>query len=282
MSGSTADGPSGPLSPGETFANSHKPDPAPSPGGEGAFATVPTLASSSVTATGATLTISGYANTGGWHYQYTSPSGGVCSSTAVTGSSTTVTLTANTSYTFAAYSDSACTTLLATAASFTTPQQPVSVSNLSESDTGTYTVGPNSAHAQEFTTGANTGGYTLSSVQLEFDAVIGASDVTVTLRARQSNGQPATTALATLSGTAATGASTFTCSTGCDLSASTSYFVYAVASGTNSAYVRFTASDTETGASGWSITNASRYQQGAWALYPGGYSLQIKVTATPK
>ena len=66
--------------------------------------------SNSLTATGAKLTIAGHS--GDWYYKYTSPSGGTCSS-AVSGASATVTLTAG-SYIFAAYSDASCTSLLAT------------------------------------------------------------------------------------------------------------------------------------------------------------------------
>ena len=240
---------------------------------------VPTLTSSNVTATGATLTIANHA--GDWYYQYTSPTGGTCSASAVTGTSTTVTLTAGTTYTFAAYSDSSCSTLVATAAAFTTQQQAVSVSNLSETSAVT-SHGLTTAIAQEFRTGANTGGYTLSSAQVHFGAVITASAVSVTIREKLSNGRPDTTVLATLSGTAANGASTFTCNTGCDLSASTSYFVYVSGTGINPAYVSLTASDTETGASGWSIANAARAQQNVWGEFPGSLAMKIKVTATPK
>ena len=79
----------------------------------------PTLTASAVTATGATLTIGDYIGSN-WYYKYTSPTQGTCSS-AQTGSSASVTtLTAGTSYTFVAYSDSSCTTLVATASRFHT------------------------------------------------------------------------------------------------------------------------------------------------------------------
>ena len=80
--------------------------------------TAVTLSAGSVTTTTATLTIAHH--TGDWHYKHTSPTGGQCSA-AQTGASAGVTdLNQNTSYTFAAYSDSNCSTLLATAAAFTT------------------------------------------------------------------------------------------------------------------------------------------------------------------
>ena len=52
-----------------------------------------------VTATTATLSIT--IHTGNWYYQYTTPTGGSCSSAAVSGTSTSLTgLATGTSYTF--------------------------------------------------------------------------------------------------------------------------------------------------------------------------------------
>ena len=84
-----------------------------------------TLTASEVTHNSAVLTIAGHSDA--WHYKYTAPDGGACSSTAVTTTSTTVSnLSGNTSYTFAAYSDSSCSTPpLATADAFLTePAKP--------------------------------------------------------------------------------------------------------------------------------------------------------------
>ena len=255
---------------------------------EFAFATVPTLASSNVTATGATLTIAGHS--GDWWYKHTTPTGGTCSASAVTGTSATLTLTANTAYTFAAYSDASCSTLLATAASFTTPAQVVSVSNLSETTSGAiFSVGGSIGdYAQEFTTGSNSGGYTLSSVTLDISTVLNATGFTLAIHDVQSSGnnvgEPATTARATLTGTAEGGQATFTCSSNCDLAASTSYFVYISAPGANAVLLSGTASNSETltpSGNGWSIADALRYEQGSWALHNSN-SLKIKVTATAK
>ena len=83
-----------------------------------AMVTAASLAASAVTASTVTLTIANY--TGNWYYKYTSPSGGVCSA-AQTGTSANLSnLTGGTSYTFAAYSDSACSTSIAVAPAFTT------------------------------------------------------------------------------------------------------------------------------------------------------------------
>ena len=193
------------------------------------FETVPSLASSNVSATGATLTIEGHS--GDWYYKYTSPSGGTCSSSAVSGTNTTVTLTPGTSYTFAAYSDSECSNLLATAAAFTTKSK-VSVSTLSAADTGTVDVGRSSnqtkSGAQGFRTGSNTGGYTLSTIDIQFRATVGSPpNLEVTLHAASGVNPNTGTTLATLSGSNPTsaGSYTYTCSSGCDLQESKTYFV---------------------------------------------------------
>ena len=86
-----------------------------------------TLTASAVEATSATLTISGHS--GGWYYKYTSPTGGVCSSQVSTASTSVSSLATGTSHTFKAYSDSSCSTELATATAFIT--KPGKVSNLS-------------------------------------------------------------------------------------------------------------------------------------------------------
>ena len=85
-----------------------------------------TLTAGTITATGATLTIGNWS--AAWHYKYTSPSGGSCSTQAVPAgtSSTAVTgLESNTAYTFKAYSDGGCSTELAAATAFPTlPPKP--------------------------------------------------------------------------------------------------------------------------------------------------------------
>ena len=75
--------------------------------------------SEALAANSRTLTITN--QTGNWYYKYTSPGGGQCSSAGSGTTATATGLTANTTYTFTAYSDSYCNTELATAASFTTP-----------------------------------------------------------------------------------------------------------------------------------------------------------------
>ena len=100
----------------------------------------PTLAASDVKHDSATLTIGNYS--GSWHYKHTTPTGGSCSSTAVTTTSTTASsLSGNTSYTFAAYSNSNCSTLLATASAFLTePAKPSTPTVASGAGSGKLTL----------------------------------------------------------------------------------------------------------------------------------------------
>ena len=79
---------------------------------------VVTLAASAVTDTTATLTIENH--TGNWYYKYTAPTGGQCSSAQTGTTASLASLTPGTNYTFKAYSNSGCTTVLATAAAFLT------------------------------------------------------------------------------------------------------------------------------------------------------------------
>ena len=90
-----------------------------------------TLTASAITQATATLTLAGHA--GSWYYQYTSPAGGSCSSTAVTGPTVALAnLKPNTSYTYKAYSDSACQTALASTASVTFKTPPAAGPVVSE------------------------------------------------------------------------------------------------------------------------------------------------------
>ena len=251
------------------------------------------LTASSVTATGATLTINRHL--GAWYYKSTTTGKTTCTS-AGSGTSVSVSgLTAGTSYTYSAYSDSTCTTgnLLATAASFTTP---VTVSNLSGSDFVYYQVGhylgvPQEG-AQAFTTGSNTGGYTLDSVDISFHTKANnPTNLEVTLHGASGSNPNTSTSLATLSGNSSpsSGTHTFTCSgSGCNLSASTTYFVLLKApnsSGGNYYNVETTtAGDTQQpSGNGWSFANEARGKlAGTWYTAVGsGGAFKMKVSAVP-
>ena len=111
-----------------------------------------------------------------------------------------------------------------------------------------------------------------------------AANITVSLRSRQSTGDLGTE-LATLSGTAASGQATFTCSgSGCALTTGGRYFVYIAGTGSSDANLTTTASDNETlqpSGNGWSIANAA-YDAGLSGLHPGGVSMKMRVTALSK
>ena len=79
--------------------------------------TTPSLAAGGITSATATLSISDYASS--WHYKHTTPAGGGCSAAVSGGSTALAGLDAGVSYTFAAYSDLSCTSVIAAAASFT-------------------------------------------------------------------------------------------------------------------------------------------------------------------
>ena len=233
-----------------------------------------TLSAGSIGATNAVLTIANH--TGAWYYKANTGPHTSCSSSQSGTTATLSGLTAGTTYTYKAYSDSTCTTanLLATASAFTTA---ITAGNLGETD-GTALLSLSYAVGQQFTTGSATNGYTLLSLTLDFANVLNASSITVSIRSDASN-QPGSTDLATLSGTPAQGQVTYNCSgSGCNLSASTTYFVYVTGGGGGN--LSTTASDNETlqpSTNGWSIANAARYQSGAWSEHPQGVSMKLEL-----
>ena len=204
----------------------------------------PSLSASNVTTTGATLTISDWNKD--WYYKATSGPHTTCQG-PVSGTSTTLSgLTTGSTYTYTAYSDSACTTAneLAAASPFSTNS---SVSNLtSTKGSGSSKINSALLQAVAFTTGANTGGYVLKSVTvpLRYD---GGSHGVLATRLYEMDGTGTyssasqavrdAVAKATFTGTTPTTNSftdtTFTCSgSGCKLDANTTYFVV-LASGAN-------------------------------------------------
>ena len=252
-----------------------------------AFTTLspPTLTASNVGATSATLTIANH--TAQWWYKanvapHTTCQGPVAANTAtkdLTG------LTAGAAYTYKAYSATGCASanLLATAGTFT---MGVSVSNLSETTHSTQ-MNPGSGRSlgQGFTTGSAAGGYALVSVTLDFVSATTPANFSAAIHDSQSNGKPATTARATLTGTAASGQVKFTCSsagTGCQLAANTTYFVYGSATSFGSVLLRTTTSDSQAllpSGNGWSIANAVRGEVWTWNETVSGYSLKVGLEA---
>ena len=136
--------------------------------------------------------------------------------------------------------------------------------------------------ARGFTTG--NADATLLAASVEFHSAWALGQATVTLREAQSNGKPATTVRATLSGTAGSGVRTFTCADGgandCSLDAKTKYFIHVSGSSRN---LVATDSNNETllpADNGWSIEDAMRRQPN-YDLNGSGHALQIEVEAQP-
>ena len=247
-----------------------------------AFTTLPppSLTASDVNLTTATLTVGNH--TGQWWYKANAAPHNTCQGpvAANTAAKDLTGLSSYTTYTYKAYSATGCadTNLLATASAFTTG---VSASNLSETEASTA-LNLATDWGQEFTTGSAANGYKLRSVTLDFAIVNPSANITVSIREQQSNNHPATTDKVALTGTPATGQVTFTCSgAGCNLNASTTYFVF-VTGGDSVSNMKSTTSDNETpqpSGNGWSIENAVRYQAGGWALHPQGVSMKMKIQA---
>ena len=94
-----------------------------------------TLTASSLTHNSATLTIGNHS--GGWHYKADAAPDASCSSQAVTGTTVNLMgLSSNTSYTYKAYSDSTCSTLLASESLLTKPGKPSGLSVTSNLGSG--------------------------------------------------------------------------------------------------------------------------------------------------
>ena len=254
----------------------------------------PSLTASSVTTTTATLTLLGH--TGNWYLKKIAPTAGTCSS-AITGTTHNLTtLTAGTWHTYKAYSDSNCSSANEIAAEvFSTT---MTTSSMDANSGSTVWIGrqfsSTQAGAQAFTTGPNSGGYTLASITGSFAQSIGTpGDIAVKLY--NASGANPGTELATLSGDnpTAAGQYAYTCSgSGCALAASTTYFLVVntpnvPATGSHRYLWNITASDSETNVptgNGWSVANDGLYSPtsnlSSWSSSGGTY--QIKVAALPK
>ncbi|MCY3698924.1 MAG: tandem-95 repeat protein [Gemmatimonadetes bacterium] len=155
--------------------------------------------------------------------------------------------------------------------------QSVLVSNIGQ--TGTTANLASRDRAQGFTTGSNTYGYTLTSVEVGF----GTQPDGVTVRL--ATGLPsATTFFATLTNptTLVAGNNTFTAPAGTQLRAGTTYFVVVRA---NTGTIRTTQSGSEDsgGAAGWSIADSTMTRPStsteAWTLSAGARLIRVNGTA---
>ena len=140
------------------------------------------------------------------------------------------------------------------------------VSNVGQTAaTGAAQVSTSQSQAQGFTTGSDSGGYTLGSVELAVSSFSGtASDITVSIYS-ESSGNPGTV-VHTLTTPASISAAvtTFTAPSGATLAASTTYYVVisTTSSGISLSRTDATAEDTG-GASGWSIADSRRFLGGS-------------------
>ena len=139
--------------------------------------------------------------------------------------------------------------------------QTVLVSNTGQSNAGQTSVNPND-HAQGFTTGQNTLGYSLTSIELDVGVAPGSGTLTVTVRGDDGSDDPGGNTLYTLNNPAnvAAGLRTFTAPAGASLSANTQYFVHMTFAPNGSAsYPQWNATTStlqDSGSAiGWSISN---------------------------
>ena len=245
------------------------------------------LAAADLTATSATLTLTGH--TGNWYYQSSKTPDNSCKGLVATSSQAVSGLTADTGYVYKAHTGRACTSAqrLATLAFRTA----VSAGNLAESYTGFANFGDGGDKlAGQFTTGSDAGGYTLASVTVNIHAVTGSPGApTVSIYSTASNGEPGTS-VTTLSGSAPTSAGnhTFTCSANCALEADTDYYVHLAAdSATSGDYysVSITASfdqDLAPSGNGWLLANGYRlYRSNSWSEYGDVLRFRVAAVATP-
>ena len=166
------------------------------------------------------------------------------------------------------------------------------VSNHGQTDAPTASVGPDDSgiwRAQSFTTGGNSGGYNLSSVDVDLYAA--GTGLNVTINASTMEGVPGTVVHSLTSPTMlSTGINTFTAQSGATLAANTTYFVVfsGVASGTARSNLWSTLSDSEDSgsASGWSIGDAPYWRRldlegyEDWQISTQSRAIQIAIRGT--
>ena len=158
------------------------------------------------------------------------------------------------------------------------------VSNVGQTATGNANVTATQSQGQGFTTGSDSGGYTLGSVELAVSSFSGtASDITVSIYS-ESSGDPGTGVhTLTTPASISTPVTTFTAPSGTTLAAGTTYYVVisTTGSGINLGRTNATAEDTG-GASGWSIADDRRFiGGGTWVTTSSPIRMRINgATAT--
>ena len=143
-------------------------------------------------------------------------------------------------------------------------------------------------HAQGFTTGGNTAGYAVTSVEVKFADVVNSSlNLAVGIRSSDSLGNPGSSIGTFMNpdSFSSGSVSTFTASgSGIALERSTKYFVVVNTSASNGqSYLRNTARDSEdpVAAAGWTIDDVSRYktqESVTWLSHPQSKMIRINGT----
>ena len=156
------------------------------------------------------------------------------------------------------------------------------VSNTGQADGGVGAL-ENFDHAQAFTTGGHTAGYTLTGVDIDFGAVASATaSYDVSIRTDDSGSPGALVGDLTSPATLVADALNAFTTTGIDLAAGTTYFVLVDSSTTDSNNLQNTVSDNEDsgGQSGWSIADGSVYRlraiTGSWTDFAQSKKIAIK------
>ena len=156
-------------------------------------------------------------------------------------------------------------------------ETPALVSNTGE------IVGSGSSHfgAQSFETGSNTGGYTISEVQIDLDFSPGES-TSVKIRENNNSNRPGDlVATLTNPGILTNGLNTFTAPGGTTLAASTTYWISVNEGSSNRVSFKTTDVFDETGEAGWSIGDGRlwRVAEGeSWGTTTSSFLIAIKGT----
>ena len=158
------------------------------------------------------------------------------------------------------------------------------VSNVGQTATGNANVTAAQSQGQGFTTGSDSGGYTLGSVELAVSSFSGtASDITVSIYS-ESSGDPGTLVhTLTTPASISTPVTTFTAPSGTTLAAGTTYYVVISTTGSEINLTRTNATAEDTGgASGWSIADDRRlFAGGNWVNTTSPIRMRINgATAT--
>ncbi len=139
-------------------------------------------------------------------------------------------------------------------------------------------------YAQNFTTGSNSGGYTLTSVEIVSEDPEG-DDASVSLCTVDASGFPTSDCTAlTAPGSFAAGTLAFTAPGNTTLDANTTYTLLITSPGGETLTWDATTSDSEDtgGATGWSIANAYHFKSPGWRTTSSGKSFRITVKGTVK